>query len=95
MTGDFYTGASEGRSNVPAVFRVPVSERLGAEYVPLMQDALRMLCIQATVQLLGVLSQPAGSGLSFFTAEFVLLLIYVILGVMLYWLAVRRMVAFV
>ena len=99
-TGDFYTGASPKHDEaVPALFQLPVTQKLGAEYIPLLQDALRMVCIQATIQMMGYLSQPAGgagaANASLLSAEFLLLLVYVLLGVILYWLAVRRILAFV
>lgn len=98
MTGtphDFY-----GISNrpEPALWTVRVSESIGAEYKPLLEDAVRMICIQATIQLMSQISGGGGKGgggiAGFFSPDFVLLVVYVILGVMLYWLAVRRMVAF-
>lgn len=60
----------------------------------MLADAMRMLCIQATIQLMGVLSGGEPSS-SFLSADFVLLVVYVVLGVMMYWLAVRRVIAIV
>jgi hypothetical protein len=73
-----------------AMFTVPVSSLVGKEYIPLVDDVVRMVCIQCTIQLMIFL----GGGAAFFTSDFVLLVIYVVLGVMLYWLVVRKAVAF-
>jgi hypothetical protein len=77
----------------PAVFTFNLSRIVGAEYMPMVQDILRMVCIQATIQLMLYLSGATPNGL--LTAEFALLVVYVVLGVMLYWLALRRIVAVV
>jgi uncharacterized membrane protein SirB2 len=70
------------------MWRIDVSRSLGAEYVPLVQDVLRMVSIQATLQLMGYLGEETPS---FLTPQFGLLVIYVVLGVMMYWLAVKRL----
>lgn len=91
----FYAGDGGPASTVPAAVTVPITQRLGAEYVPLFHDALRMLCIQATIQLMSHLSQEdAIVSRPLLSADFIMLLLYVVLGVMLYWLAVRRLIAF-
>ena len=74
-----------------AFFKVHVTRLLGAEYVPFVEDVVRMVSIQATIQLMVFLS---GGG-SFFTADFLMLVVYVVLGVMLYWLVMRKVFAFV
>ena len=74
-------------------FTIDVTNFMGKEYVPMVHDAIRMVCIQLTVQALMVLG---GTGsMTFLSAEFLLILSYIILGVMLYWLVIRRFVAFV
>ena len=80
-----------GITKQPALFQWRVSSLLGEEYVPVFEDALRMLCIQATIQLMSFMSSPDSERPAFFTSEFMLLIIYVLLGVMLYWLVLRRL----
>lgn len=88
-------GATSPAPAVSTLWKAPFSKWLGPEYVPLVQDVLRMTCIQAMIQVMVSLGS-GGAGLgALFTSEFALLLIYVILGVMLYWLVVRRIVAIV
>lgn len=68
----------------------------GPQYVPMLEDIVRMVCIQFTIQLLIYLNSTTsgnGAGASFFTPDFALMLLYVVLGVMLYWLAIRKIVA--
>jgi hypothetical protein len=80
-----------GITKQPALFNWRVSEMLGSEYVPITEDILRMLCIQATIQLMSFMSSSDAERPAFWTSDFVLLVVYVILGVMLYWLVLRRM----
>lgn len=62
------------------------------DYLELVNDIVRMATIQITIQFLFFLNDP--SRVSFFSADFILLLIYVILGVCVYWLIVKRVVIF-
>jgi hypothetical protein len=76
---------------------LPVTQWLGIasdrpEYLHMLDDMARMLCIQLTIQVLLYFSGDTDR--SFFTREFLLLVMYVELGVMLYWLIVRRLVGF-
>jgi hypothetical protein len=63
---------------------------IGPDFAPFANDVMRMACIQVAIQILSVLV----NGKSFFSAGFLTLLFYVVLGVALYWLAVRRIVVF-
>lgn len=74
-----------------AVWSLDLSGLVGKEYIPFVQDVVRMVCIQFTIQLLYHLNAPSGA--SFFTSDFVMLLVYIVLGVMLYWLVLRKVVA--
>ena len=78
--------------NHPSIYTVDVSKTLGSEYVPLCEDVARMFLIQLTIQLMFYLSIPERA---FMTDEFVLLLLYIGLGVSLYWLVFRNIVKFV
>lgn len=79
--------------NPPPLFPIHVSHHVGSDVAPLGNDVLRMICIQLAIQLMLALSDPSGVG-SVFTTEFILLIVYITLGAMLYWLAIRRIVAF-
>lgn len=74
-----------------AVWSLDLSGLVGKEYVPFVQDVIRMVCIQLTIQLLYHLNAPAGT--AFLTSDFVMLLVYIVLGVMLYWLVLRKVLA--
>lgn len=72
-----------------ALYAWNVTEFFGPEYVPVVQDVIRMVCIQITIQLLLWINDPAVT--SFFTTEFLTMVIYIVLGVLLYWLVFKKM----
>ena len=74
-------------------FKVNISSMFGEDGAFALSDVMRMLTIQTTVQALLYFNDPNCA--SFFTAEFVLLSMYVMLGVLVYWLVIRRLVKFV
>lgn len=62
------------------------------EYLPMIDDIARMIMIQFSIQLLLFATNPEEN--QFFSADFILLLIYIVLGVCLYWLVFKRLVIF-
>jgi hypothetical protein len=61
------------------------------EYVSLFEDIIRMVTIQTTIQFLYFINNSEGV---FFSADFVLLVLYVVLGVCVYWLVFKKLVIF-
>jgi hypothetical protein len=85
----FLPSVSAKGEEVDALFTIDLSSSpIGSEYKHVINDLLRMLCIQATIQVMLYFSGGEGS---FVTREFVLLLVYVEMGVLLYWLVVRKL----
>lgn len=60
------------------------------EYIAFFEDVARMVTIQLTIQFLYYIN----SGVSFFNADFVLLVIYIVLGVCVYWLVFKKLIVF-
>lgn len=79
------------KNNQSALYTLEVSKLFGNDSPFLFQDIMRMLCIQTMIQACFALSQP---GYAFWTEDFVAVLTYVVLGVMLYWLVMRKLFAF-
>lgn len=73
-----------------SVFAIRLSRLVGTDYLPMFEDIIRMVCIQLTIQLMIYLN---GGTSSFFSADFVTLVMYIVLGVMLYWLVYRKLCA--
>jgi hypothetical protein len=79
-------------ANPNPMFTFNISKLLkSSDYLPMANDVVRMLVIQVTIQLMVFLASP--STVAFFSTEFVLLLTYIVLGVLMYWLVVRQIVA--
>lgn len=62
------------------------------EYVDFINDVVRMLTIQWMIQFLFYINNPAE--VAFFTVDFFLLILYVVLGVCVYWLVIKKLVLF-
>ena len=61
------------------------------EYIEFANDLARMIIIQVMIQFLFYLNNPS---VGFFTGEFFLLVIYICLGVCVYWLVFKRLINF-
>lgn len=77
-------------ANSESFFRVDVSKQFGNDVANAVNDMMRMLCIQFTVQSLLYFNDPKCE--RFFSTDFVILSLYVILGVLVYWLILKRIV---
>lgn len=62
------------------------------EYVDLIDDVVRMVTIQLGIQFLYYLNSP--DNVSLFSSDFILLVIYMILGILLYRLVLRKIIIF-
>ena len=86
-----YTGNANGHEK-DTLYAIDVSRHLGQDAVYALSDVARMLSIQFTVQALLFFNDPLCD--AFLSAEFFLMAMYVVLGVLVYWLIVRRIVRF-
>ena len=87
-------GMSSIDDGPPALWQLDVGRAVGADYVPMANDVLRMVCIQLAIQVMLVLADPTGRT-SLLSTDFLMLVVYITLGVMLYWLALRKLMVFV
>jgi uncharacterized membrane protein YcgQ (UPF0703/DUF1980 family) len=74
------------------IYTLELSKYINPEYLPLMNDLSRMIAIQIVIHLMYFFRAPSVAAL--FSAAFFELLLYIVLGVMFYWLVVRKFVAF-
>jgi hypothetical protein len=77
-------GGSMDSRELPYVVKVPRSE-----YVQYCDDLLRIATIQAMLQFMFMLRGSSG-----FDAEFLELVLYILAGVSMYWLVVKRVLKF-
>lgn len=61
------------------------------QYVGMIDDIMRMVLIQFTIQFLYYINN---SEAGFFTSDFFLLVIYIVLGVCVYWLIFKKLIVF-
>lgn len=73
-----------------AFYAVPITTLFGSEYVPYAEDLLRMVTIQCVIQLMLFLQSPSFAVL--FSPAFFELVFYVVLGVSVYWLLLKKVV---
>jgi len=71
-----------------SIYTVNISK----DYVEMLNDIARFTIIQLAIQIMLVLMEP--TRFSIFSMDFLLLLVFVNIGVMLYWLVFRKLVVF-
>lgn len=62
------------------------------DYIDLINDIARMVTIQITIQFLFFINNP--SEINFFSIDFILLTLYMVLGICVYWLIIKKLVIF-
>jgi hypothetical protein len=86
-TKETFVVSSGGADNLYSLY---VSKYIGAEYIPYVEDVMRMVTIQIVIQLMMFLQSPSTN--KFFDVHFIEIVFYVVLGVTAYWLLVRKCV---
>jgi len=75
------------------ILDLQISNNVGEEYVPLLNDVLRMVTLQIIIQLM--LSLRDNEEYPFFSQNFFELLFYIVLGLMTYWLIIKKIIKFI
>lgn len=83
----------ESSKKETTIYTIKVSDYLGPEYISLFNDIARFLIIQISIQTLLVTIDPGAYSL--FSADFLILLMFIVIGVMAYWLVFRKIISFV
>ena len=71
---------------------IDVSKHIGSEYIPMIEDVIRIYIIQIVVQFMLFVRAPYE--FSIFDLNFLENLIYIGLGMCVYWLVFKRLVKF-
>jgi hypothetical protein len=82
----------ENDASVPAVWNVNVSDLIGKENVPFLNDVIRMLALQVVIQMMLHVTDPVRY--SFTDGDFIVLAMFIVVAVSAYWLVLRRLVEF-
>jgi hypothetical protein len=72
------------------VYEFKVSEKYGREYIPMIEDVSRIVILQFVVQLMFFIRSPYEYHI--FDGNFIELVIYLVLGLCVYWLIFKRLV---
>lgn len=80
-------------SNNSSLYTFNISAKLGPEYVGYLNDIVRVLLIQFTIQLMYFISDS--QQYPFFTANFFVMCLYLVLGVTMYWLIFKKIVVLI
>jgi hypothetical protein len=79
---------------IESIYTVNVSNMLGnPEYIGMLNDIARFTIIQIAIQAMLVLTDPRR--FSMFSADFIVLVLFVIIGVLFYWLVFKKIISFV
>lgn len=76
-----------------SIFQVHISKYMSPEYIGMFNDMSRFLIIQIAIQMMLCTLDPAK--FAFFSSDFIMLLIFIVVGVLLYWLIFKKLVSFV
>lgn len=80
-------------SNFNTLIQFDLTELIDKEYLPMIEDIVRMLLLQISVNFMYYMKNPEEN--SFFRLEFLELLIYIVIGVSVYWLLFKKLVRFI
>lgn len=76
---------------IKPLYVIDISSKWGSEYVGYIHDLLRMVILQVTIQLMFVMLDS--ERYCFFTQDFGVTLLFIILGVSVYWLVFKKFVS--
>lgn len=79
--------------NVDHIYEINLSKHFGEENIVVFDDLIRMICIQFTIQLMYFIYDPNQHRL--FDERFFEILFYMLLGITIYWLVLRKVVKIV
>lgn len=75
-----------------SLYSINISKTLGDEYVGMFNDVSRFVIIQIAIQMMLCFMDP--TRFKFLSYDFMLLLFFIVIGVMLYWLVFKKIVSF-
>lgn len=89
----WFWGGGGGGSSLNTVFTFNISESfLGPDYVPVLLDITRMATIHIIFH---ILYASTCKDYKMFSENILILLLYIVVGVMVYWLIVRKLFTFI
>lgn len=77
-------------SNLCNFYEINVSKQVGEEYLPFVEDVIRIVIIQIIYQIMFVIRSPGM--FSIFDGDFIEAVFYLSIGVCVYWLVFKKLV---
>jgi hypothetical protein len=74
----------------PRVYEINISNKIGEDYLPMIDDISRLLVLQLVIHLMYFLRNPYEY--NFIDFNFFELIIYIIMGSCVYWLLFKRLI---
>jgi hypothetical protein len=72
------------------MFEFKLSDKFAPDYLLFFDDVVRMVILQITIQFMYYMKDPYTN--SFFTLELLELVLYVVMGVSVFWLLFKKMI---
>lgn len=73
----------------PTYINLAVSKYMDKEYIPYMEDMIRMIIIQFSIH---IMMYSNRDDYTFFSFEFFEIIIYMLIGVSIYWLLFKKVI---
>lgn len=73
------------------LFTVDLKQSIGSEYAGLIEDVIRMISLQLTIQVMLYFGSATDK---IFTEDLFVLMFYIVLGVAFFWLVIKSLVSF-
>ena len=80
------------RSNFNALYNIHLTKYVDKEYIPFIEDLIKILILQIVLQFMYFLKNP--NEVQFFSFDFIEMLIYIVLGTSVYWLIIKKLLIF-
>lgn len=77
-------------SNFNTLIEWNLSKQIDKEYLPFVEDSIRLIILQIAVQFMFYARSPCDT--VFFSVEFLELIIYSIIGLSVYWLLFKKLI---
>lgn len=78
----------DNKRNDEFLYELDISDTIGEEYIPMIEDVSRMITLQIIIQFM--LHLRDSEQYPFFSEGFFELLFYIILGLVFYWMVMRK-----
>ena len=78
----------DNKRNDDYLYELEISDTIGEEYIPMIEDVSRMITLQIIIQFM--LHLRDSEQYPFFSEGFFELLFYIILGLVFYWMVMRK-----